>query len=49
MENYDSLLSLFEKSLNESFNELTLDELKKIDWLCWNSDFFIEQDQQQAA
>ena len=41
----NGLKKLFEKT----FNEMTLDELKKIDWLTWETDFFIEKDKQDKV
>jgi len=37
------------KSLNKAFDSMSCEELQKLDWLCWNADFFIEKDQIKAA
>lgn len=49
MINYKKLSIALEKSFNKVFSEMTLDELKKLDCLTWNADFFIEKDQKKEA
>jgi len=49
MENHEKLVSGLADAMNKAFSEMSIDELKKIDWLCWNADFYIEKDKVKAA
>lgn len=49
MINYKKLSIALEKSFNKTFSEMTLNELKKLDWCTWETDFFIEKDKQNKA
>lgn len=49
MINYKILSVELKKSLDKTFGEMTLDELKKLDCLTWNADFYIEKDQAKEA
>ena len=49
MKNHEKLECALKDALNDAFSEMSADELKKIDWLCWNADFFIEKDKIKAA
>lgn len=49
MKNSKKLLEKLEKSFNNAFEKMTLEDLKKIDWLTVETDFFIEKDQKKEA
>jgi len=42
--NFESLATKLETNITATFNEMPINELKKIDWLTWETDFFIEKD-----
>jgi len=49
MINYECLSENLKKSFDKAFSEMTLGELKKLDWFTYETDFFIEKDQGKEA
>ena len=49
MINYQNLSAKLEKSFDKVFSEMTLAELKKLDCLTCNADFFIENNKEKEA
>ena len=46
---FDLLNNKLTQALLECFEDMTIDELKKLDWLTLETDFFISKDQTKAA
>jgi len=49
MINYQKLSAKIEKSFNKTFSQMTIEELKKLDWFTYDTDFFIEKDQKKKV
>ena len=51
MNNYsaDKLENALNKGLEKAFSGKTIDELKALDWLTWDTDSVLEQKTKQAA
>lgn len=49
MINYNKLSEKLETSFNKIFGQMTIEELKKLDWFTYETNFFIEKDQKKKA
>ena len=47
--NFDIFTENIQEAISKTFESMPLDELKKIDWLTLETDFFIEKDKIKAA
>ena len=49
MINYNKLSETLKTSFNKTFSQMTIEELKKLDWFTYETDFFIEKDKKKEA